>query len=253
MLRYFAIAGLGLALWIPAAAQETQETRVVVPARNGVRPRVVKATATNAGITVKSYTGTEIIVEASDGSHRRRLPDRTPDGLHRIDMPPEMNISQDGDVVEVRVPDQAHAVTITVPADISVQLKATNGSIRVDGVHGEVDASSTNGRIDLSNISGTIVADTNNGDIRAVMERVDPAKPISFSSENGAIDVSLPADVKANVKMRTINGSIWTDFEMRIAGGQPVERRGTMNGTINGGGVEASFSTMNGKIVIRKK
>jgi hypothetical protein len=251
MLRFFTIVGVGLALWNPAAAQENQEMRV--PARNGVRPRLLKATATNAGITVKTYTGTEIIVETADGSARNRLPNRTADGLHRIDMPPALNVSQDGDVVEVRVPNQAHAVTITVPADISVQLKSTNGSIRVDGVRGEVDASSTNGRIDLSNISGTIVADTNNGEIRAAMDRVDPAKPISFTSENGAIDVSLPADVKANVKMRTVNGSIWTDFEMRIAGGQTVERRGTMTGTINGGGVEASFSTMNGKIMIRKK
>ncbi|HUB33604.1 MAG TPA: DUF4097 family beta strand repeat-containing protein [Bryobacteraceae bacterium] len=252
MLRYFAIAGLGLALWIPAAAQENQEVRV--PARNGVRPRMVKATASNASITVKTYTGTEILVEATDGSRRGRLPERTPDGLHRIDMPPGLNISQDGDVVDVRVPDQAHAVTITVPTDTSVQLKSSNGPIRVDGVHGEVDASSSNGGIDLSNISGTIVADTNNGEIRAVMDRVDPAKPISFTSENGAIQVSLPADLKANVKMRTVNGSIWTDFEMRLAAGQTMERRGgTMTGTINGGGVEASFSTMNGKIVIRKK
>jgi hypothetical protein len=120
--------------------------------------------------------------------------------------------------------------------------------------------------VELTNISGTIVADTTNGSIKASMDRVDPSKPISFSSTNGTIDVALPADLKANLKMRSFNGSIWTDFEVKLTGGQPIatgdggangrfqiKMDRTMHGTINGGGVEASFSTLNGRIMIRKK
>jgi hypothetical protein len=52
---------------------------------------------------------------------------------------------------------------------------------------------------------------------------------------------------------------------MKLSSGQPQTTSGgaegkfrvqfdrTMYGTINGGGVEASFNTLNGKILIRKK
>jgi DUF4097 and DUF4098 domain-containing protein YvlB len=116
-----------------------------------------------------------------------------------------------------------------------------------------VDASTTNASVEVTNVSGTVVADTTNGSIRASMDQVDPSKPISFSSVNGSIHVALPASLKANVKLRTTNGSAWSDFEMKMNGGLNLPRGGTINGTINGGGVEATFTTLNGRIEIRKK
>jgi DUF4097 and DUF4098 domain-containing protein YvlB len=148
-----------------------------------------------------------------------------------------------------------------------VQVKSTHGAVSVEGVHGEVDASCTNGPIKLTNISGTVVAETTNGPITVTMDRVDASKPLSFSSTNGSVDVTLPADLKANLKMRSYNGSIYSDFDMKLTGGsQPVTTSPggdqgkfkvkfdrTVNATINGGGVDASFSTFNGRIVIKKK
>jgi DUF4097 and DUF4098 domain-containing protein YvlB len=154
---------------------------------------------------------------------------------------------------------------ISVPVNTSVQLNSLHGPIHVDGVHGDVQASCTNGSIELTNIAGPIVADTTNGGIKATVDRVDASKPMSFSTLNGTIDVTLPADLKANLKMRSFNGSIWTDFEVKVSGGQPVTTGGGANGryqikmdqtfygTINGGGPEISFSTLNGRIMIRKK
>jgi hypothetical protein len=249
MKRY---SGLTALLLIVAAVAPAQEgSRVVVPARNTSRPRLVRTTTVSARITVHTHPGTDVIVETS-GGRSRHLPDRTPDGLHRIDLPPNTTVSEDDNVINIRGPLNG-AIDITVPENTSLQLKSVAGPIRVDGVKGEVDASCTNGSIELTNVSGTIVADTTNGPIRATMDRVDPSKPISFSSVNGLVDVTLPADVKANVKLRTTNGSIWTAFDVHMAGGLSTGKGGTMIGTINGGGVEASFSTVNGRIEIRKK
>jgi hypothetical protein len=252
MKRYLALTGFILmTIGMQAPAQETTGARVVVPSRNASRPRVVKTATVNSGVTVRTYNGTDVIVEI-DGGRGRRLPERTPDGLHRIDLPRGLTITEDGDIINVQAPISGESLLITVPVNTSLQLKSVRGPIRVEGVQGEVDASCTNGAIDLTNISGTIVADTTNGSIRASMQRVDPSKPMSFSSTNGGIDVTLPHDVKANVRMRTVNGSVWSDFEIKLQGGLTVTRGGTMNGTINGGGVEASFSTINGRISIRK-
>ena len=114
-------------------------------------------------------------------------------------------------------------------------------------------------------ISGTVVADTTNGSIKVTMDKVDQSKPIAFSSHNGNVDVTLPADTKANLKMRSFRGEIWSDFEMKLTGGQPsttgggangpfrVEYDRTIYGTINGGGVEISCHSFNGRLIIRKK
>ena len=251
MKRYLALTGLILAVMTAAPAQESG-TRVVVPSRNTSRPRLVKLTTVNSAITVRTHSGTDVIVETTDG-RGRRLPDRTPDGLHRIDLPRDLSVSEDDNVINIRGPINSGSITVTVPVNSSMQLKSVRGPIHVEGVHGEVDASCTNGTIELLGISGTAVADTTNGAIHVSMDRVDASKPISFSSVNGHVDVTLPADLKANLKIRTTNGSVWTAFDVRMAGGLTMGQGGTVNGTINGGGVEASFSTVNGRIEIRKK
>jgi hypothetical protein len=252
MKRYLGLTALILAVAAAVPAQETAETRVVVPSSNASRPRTVKVTTVNSGITVRTHNGADVIVETA-GGRNRRLPDRTPDGLHRIDLPRDVTVSEEGDVINVKGPVNGGPIVLTVPVNTSLQLKAVSGPIRVDGVHGEVDATSTNARVELMNVSGTIVADSTNGSITASMDQVDPSKPISFSTVNGSINVTLPADLKANVKLRTLNGSIWSAFEMKMNGGLTAGHGGTMTGTINGGGVEASFTTLNGRIEIRKK
>jgi DUF4097 and DUF4098 domain-containing protein YvlB len=275
MKRYSALTGMTLIFCALGFAQESTGQRVVVPARNTTHPRLVKASLVNAGITVRTHAGNDVIVESAAAPsrerarerERERARERTPDGMRRIDLPlGGFSVEEEDNVINIRSgPSMGGNLVVTVPVDTSVQLRATHGPITVDGLHGEIDANSTNGRVELLNISGTAVAETTNGSIRATLDRVDPAKPISFSSTNGNIEVTLPADLKANLKMRSFNGSIWSDFDMKVTGGQPVQSSGgsdakfqvkfdrTMYGAINGGGVEASFSTLNGKIMIKKK
>ncbi len=105
------------------------------------------------------------------------------------------------------------------------------------------------------------------GGSRCRLDHVTPNKTMSFSTMNGTIDVTLPADVKANLKLKTDNGDIFTDFDVKIEGSHPPEvddqrKNGgryrvkvdkTMYGTINGGGPEMQFVTYNGNILIHKK
>ena len=268
MKRYLALSGMTLSLCVLAMAQDQPAgERVVVPARNTTHPRVVHAHVTHGNITVKTYAGKEVIVETSRPGSSRGNTDRTVDGLRRIDLPARgLSVEEEDNVVQIRAGSMGEAnLTISVPADTALHLGTTHGDIYVDGVKGEVEAGSTHGRIELLNISGTVVASNTNGNIKATMERVDAAKPISFSTTNGDVDVTLPADFKGNMKMRSLRGSIYSDFEMKLSSGQPQTSSGgsegkfrvqfdrTMYGTVNGGGVEASFNTLNGKILIRKK
>jgi hypothetical protein len=91
---------------------------------------------------------------------------------------------------------------------------------------------------------------------------------MSFTSLNGKIDVTLPADTKARVRLKTDNGAVYSDFDVKMEpdASKPVveDNRGqggkyrikmdrSVYGSINGGGPEYRFETMNGNILIHKK
>jgi DUF4097 and DUF4098 domain-containing protein YvlB len=187
--------------------------------------------------------------------------------MKRIDLPRGLDVEEEDNVITVRTdPGEMAHLTITVPVDTSLNLKSHNGSIAVDGVHGEIDASSHNGQITLANVSGTVVANAFNSALKVAMDRVDPAKPMSFSTFNGAIDVTLPADLKANVKIKTNHGDVFSDFDIKLTGGRPITEKNntpdgkfrlrtdrTIYGEIDGGGPELSFQSFNARITIRKK
>jgi DUF4097 and DUF4098 domain-containing protein YvlB len=157
---------------------------------------------------------------------------------------------------------------VTVPVHTSLSLKTVNdGNILVTGVDGELDIDNVNGDVALKNVSGSVVAHALNGKVLATFNRVDPQKPMAFSSLNGDIDVTFPADLKANVNMRTDNGEVYSDFDVQLTATAPqqvvedgrsqggkyrVKVDKTVHGKINGGGPEIQFKDFNGNIYIRK-
>jgi hypothetical protein len=262
-----ALAGLLLAVCALACAQETAGGRIVVPARDTSHPRVVNATVHAGSIAVKTYSGNEVIVETGGAGEARARADGAPAGMKRIDLPRGLDVEEEDNVITVRArPGGAAHLTITVPTDTSLNLKSHSGNITVDGVHGEIDASSHSGSITLTNVSGTVVANAFNGALKIAIDRVDPAKPMSFSTFNGSIDVTLPADLKADIKLKTNHGEIFSDFDINLTGGHPITEKNdtpdgkfrlrtdrTIYGQIDGGGAEVSFQSFNGRITLRKK
>jgi len=259
MKTIFALAGTAIVVCSLAAAQDSAG-RVVVPAPPGGHARQVNVHAINNSIAVKTNGGSDVIVEA--GSH----PAPSAGGMRRIDGPRGLTIDEADNVIEIHAdPTLQGPLTITVPADVSVDLHTLNGNLSVEGLHGEVDADTLSGRTELTGISGTVVAHSLNGPIRVVMDRVDPSKLLSFSSLNGSIDVTLPADVKADVKFKTMRSDIYSDFSMALGGSAQLMKDSSgmlkfrlgfddnLEGTINGGGVPVSFHTLHGTIYLRKK
>ena len=279
MKRTLALSGILLTLCASVYAQDSDSERVVVPSRNSSRPRKVDVSLTSGAITVKAYTGKDVIVESTpstsqDGKVKvkekdkesARDADARAAGMRRLDLRPRgLNVEESDNQITVRAALHSASLTISVPADTSLVLHTMSGQIQVDGVKGEFDLNSMSGAITLNGVSGNILAHTMNGAIKATIDAVDPAKPLSFSTMNGTIDVTLPADFKSNVKLRTDHGAIYSDFEFKMGPGVLTEKNdtsdgkfrvkmdSTISGTINGGGVEANFKTYNGTIYLRKK
>ncbi len=275
MNRYLIFTTFSFVLAVPACAQESTPERVVVPAGKASGQRQININLMNGGVTVKAYAGRDVIVETHGGARSgrgRRRDSGDVEGLKRIELPGSsgLDIEQDGNTVDIRTRfDSGSDLVISVPVESSVKVRCTNGGdIVVDGVHGEVDATNLNGKVTLNGISGTVVAHSMNGAIKASLDRVDATKPISFSTMNGSVDVTLPADLRANFKMKTGNGEVYSDFEVKLdlAHNRPtventasdngkfhMKADSTIYGMVNGGGQEASFTTYNGRISVRKK
>jgi hypothetical protein len=181
-----------------------------------------------------------------------------------------LTVEEDNNTVTVNTQSWKYAIdlTIQVPVSSSLELGTMNdGKVIVENVNGDIEVGGANGSISLRNIAGSVVAHTVNGDIEVVFTRVSADKPLSFSNMNGDIDITLPADVKSSVRMKSQQGNIYSDFDIslksapaKVEGAEKTEKgqfrisfdKG-IYGTINGGGQEITLTTFNGDIFIRKK
>jgi hypothetical protein len=103
---------------------------------------------------------------------------------------------------------------VTVPRNTTVIVQnAMGGDIKCSGIQGDIEINSMHGEIRLDDVAGGVVVGTMNGEIRATIRELNEGKPLSFTSMNGEVVIRLPQTAKANVRLRTQNGSVLTDFE----------------------------------------
>jgi hypothetical protein len=103
---------------------------------------------------------------------------------------------------------------ITMPRTTSLVVSCTYGcELQAADLSGDVEVKAMNGEIKLCGLSGSALVETMNGEIDAGFARLPPNKTLSFASMNGEVVLRIPADTKANVKLRTQNGAVLTDFD----------------------------------------
>jgi hypothetical protein len=282
-------AGAPRAIWSMHGDGGTD--RATVPLSDPSRPGTVKVSLLNGGISVVGYDGKEIVVEArsrggDNGDGDNSDEDRDPDaeerrakrkdktaGMHRLQAAGSgLSIEEEDNVVRVEVGNFSTTVDlqIQVPRQTSLELGSVNdGDIKVEGVSGEIEVNNTNGAVSITDASGSVVAHALNGEVVVSFVKVDPQKSMSFSSMNGDIDVTFPADVHADLRLKSDNGEIYSDFDIvtKTRSNPEVDekssRRGDKNkhrvrfdravvGSLNGGGPEIRFETFNGDIFVRK-
>ena len=263
------VAALGLCLVLTTgglAAQDAAE-RIVVPLSEPGQPAVLTADLMNGSIRVEAYDGNEILVRTTHDPADDEGED-SHQGLTRI-----VNTSvgltveeRDNRVtIEADWSSRATRLEVQVPRRTSVRLATVNnGDIHVEGVEGTHELSNVNGAITALGVTGSVVADTTNGDVKVSFVTIEPDKPMSFSTWNGDVDLTVPADTRARLVLNSGQGDIYTDFEVVLA---PQELKTTRNegkrgfrvrvekevvGSINGGDAEFRFKTYNGDIFVRK-
>jgi DUF4097 and DUF4098 domain-containing protein YvlB len=248
-----------LALALPLCAE-----RINVPLRDPSRPALVKVSTINGNIQIKAHTGKDVIVELDDSPPRTQP---APNGMKQIlTGAGGVNVEEENNVVTIKSPHGNGSYVVLVPEKSSVHIRSVNAKeLRVEGVEGEINADTVNGSIFIVDASGPVVAHSLNGRLTANMKHVPSGRPMSFSTMNGQIDLTLPADAKAELRINNQRGETYSDFEVQVSSSMKRTESGrdrgpkyrldmerTVTAQVNGGGPEIAMRSMNGTIYIRK-
>jgi len=155
--------------------------------------------------------------------------------------------------------------TIRVPRDTQLKLCTINeGNIAVNGTRGDFEVRSVNGRITMTDVGGAGEATTVNGRVTTSFTSAPNARSL-FRTINGDVVVTMPDSLAADVRMKTFNGALYTDFEVqRLPDPKPVvfEKRNGMSVyrssgftslRIGSGGPELTMDTLNGDVRILRR
>jgi DUF4097 and DUF4098 domain-containing protein YvlB len=178
------------------------------------------------------------------------------------------------------------AMTVLVPRGAQVRVATGNGAVSVERVGGAVHASTGNGRVTVAGTEGTVRVSTGNGDVEVrdasapvevstgngdvrVVTATGPVnarsgngdidvrisalrvrEAMSFSTGSGSVHLTLPANYSGELDASTGNGSVESDFELRLSGGRLDRHR--IRATIGDGGPLLRLSTGNGRLEVRK-
>ncbi|GAB2586236.1 DUF4097 family beta strand repeat-containing protein [Spirosoma areae] len=268
---------IGLLATGPLAAQNDVKEQLVVPLSDPAKPGSLHVGLINGSINIIGYAGKEVVIDIVASEKRGKRgddmsddrSDKAANGMKRIamGMPLDVSAEERANVVDVHANSIKHAVdlTIKVPQRFSLKVSTVNnGNIEIENVNGNLEVSNVNGYVHLTNVSGSAVASTVNGNLIASFKTIDSGTPMAFSTLNGNVDVTFPASVKANSKLKSDRGDIYSDFDIDVDKNQPKVSRTSQSGMyqvkiedwvygkINGGGPEVMMKNMNGNIYIRK-
>jgi hypothetical protein len=267
------IAGLvllSLMIATKSLAQSGSTETLTVPLSSPGKEYSLKVHLVTGSIKVTGYDGKDIVINASPRTGSDEEGSKTSEnGMKRISTPGgfEITAKEADNTVTVNTgnPNKAVDLDLKIPQDVKLKLGTVNdGEIIVENVRGELEVNNVNDKITLTNISGSVVANTVNGDVNVTFKTIDPKAPMAFSTLNGDVNVTLPADTKANLKLKSDNGDVFSDFDIDIdktpakidkttePGLYKIKKDDWVYGKINGGGPEMMMKNMQGNIYVKK-
>jgi len=224
----------------------------------------------NSGsITVKGSARKDILVKYVDNDKDEEKDERSKDGLRRVGGGGlDLEFSEVNNQVKIESGswNKAVGLEIEVPSGIDLDVHTyNNGDLQISNIQGALELDDYNGDITALNISGSVIATSYNGEIKVTFDKVTEGAPMSYSTFNGEIDITFPANIKNTFKVKTERGSIYSGFDVEFKSSGPVQKKDTRagvykvsidewrKGEINGGGPEITMKTYNGDLFIRKK
>ena len=191
------------------AQQSVQPTtdRITVPFSDPERPGTLKVNLLDGAVTIKGSNRRDVLFFANSQEARdvlrRRQQAEPPAGMRRLTQPGGFGVEErDNEMSVSSAFNREINLAVEVPTRTKLRVSTVNGGVTVDSVDSEIEINTVDGAITMTNVGGSVVAHAVDGNITATVARVAPQAPMAFTSLNGDIDVTLPAAVKANLRLQ---------------------------------------------------
>lgn len=216
-------------------------------------------------IKIEGYNGDEVVISTS--SPMEALPERAK-GLKPLYYAAVDNSGiglsvtpENGGLKIEKATRKSMKYIVKLPRKVGVLYHEANwqggANITITNMDGDLEVRTNGSNINLINVTGPIVANSTSGEVKIVYSSLSQEKPTAISTVAGTIDITLPASTKSNMKLRSITGEMYTDFDLGLKSSKDgLAKIGTGNnieGTTNGGGVEMQINTISSEIYIRKQ
>jgi len=159
-------------------------------------------------------------------------------------------------------------VELQVPVELSSDIRTGDGSISVDGVHGETRLNTGDGHIEAYKLDGRLTAQTGDGRVN-VRGRFDLLNlhtgdgSIDAEVENGSrmtsewtvrtgdghITLRLPESLSADIDVHTGDGHIQSDLPVTVTG---LRHENELRGKLNAGGAPLVIRTNDGSVRLER-
>jgi hypothetical protein len=239
--RWLGIVAMGMFIAaLPRAQASSQVFDQIYPLHAG---GVFAIANVNGGVQVEGWDRNEVEVHAVKTALHEG---EDVDSVH-------IDVQGNGDqlAVNTRYP-QGSGVQVTVEYEIHVpyklrwaEISTVNGDVHVRGVAGAGVLGSVNGNIEVLESDGRFSAKTTNGDVRLQLKSLPDGDPVSLTTVNGSVVLSLPQSANADLRVVNRNGDFRSDFTLATLGAYESSR---FDGRLGSGGGEIFMSTVNGAI-----
>jgi hypothetical protein len=212
----FLVTAVMSALLLTAAHADDGE-KSSIKFSDPAKPGTMKLTVNSGDIRIHGTDATEVTVqtELKPEGHQQRS-----DGLRVLTSSSSYTLTEKDNVVSLSYGADSWPGSgggdfdITVPRNTNIVIaNSFGGEITIGQIAGDIEVKSLNGEVKLEDVSGGTSVETMNGEIHANITAMKEGKPLAFTSMNGEVSLTLPSDAKANIRLRTNNGSILTDFD----------------------------------------
>ncbi len=248
-----------LAILLTATTLQAQEYKIPVQNTTDGKLSLVNFMG---DLPIEGYNGNEIIITTTDAENVT-TPERAkglkpiyPTGTDNTGI--GLYVEKNGNQVTVQclLPiTKRGEYKIKVPDNFSIKSNSgceRSNEISIANMKNEIEINNCFS-VNLKNVTGPLVISTISGDVDVVYSSVSTDKPVSISSVSGNIDVTLPEKTPLNLEMKTITGTVYSDFDIAAEkNGMKQVGGGTIKSTLNGGGTDFKVVSVSGNIYLRK-